>query len=587
MNSLVIPPGQSVALKISILIITFNKLNYLRGTLLVLQQLNFSRDDFEVIVVDDGSSDGTAEFLSEFEPAYHLVYKRQENAGRSVARNAAAGMARGQILAIVDDDCLLHPDMLSHIWTAHQENPDCMLISNIQSIGISHVPMMLETIAREGSVPWRDLQDYLPVDAEYALVDLMRRIKINGVSNFAVPWIVAQGASITISAKAFKSLVGFDERFVSYGMEDFDFGFRFHELGGRFQYVANALVYHMDHGHQRNVLFKESTVTTRAFYAKFNNRIEIKQFIKFLCGAITFKEFNNTVAQAQGLPLIDGFNLRFSPYGMIRYRDQQLGNSLSTPALSYSKAQEFRLRFLIERVSRDIEPELATPEQFTPMQVEAAKSVLVIAPHMDDEVIGCGGLIAQYHNKGASVTVLYLTDGAMRNLPQEDYSQICRDRRSESERAADILGVDRCLYLSVPERNLAAAALDPEPMRRAIEQCQPDIILVPSLQEHHPDHRVACQWLKLALAGQSYAPSVIYYEVWGSCSPNKLLVLDAASWRCKVQALDMYQTQLQSLDYQKLMTYLNETRGMCAQVKSKGVKAEAYRQMQAQEFVAS
>jgi LmbE family N-acetylglucosaminyl deacetylase/GT2 family glycosyltransferase len=568
---------------VSLLVITHNKLSYLRATLLTLQLLDFDPAEFEVVVVDDGSTDGTEAFLDQFEPGYALRWVSQPNGGRAAARNAAARLARGQLYVIVDDDCLMQPQALSHLWRAYQDEPGRMLIANVQHIGVRHVPAMLEAVVREGSVPWGDLQDYMPVDAEYALADLMRNIKSAGLDQCAVPWIVAQGASISIGAQQFHRLEGFDARFVAYGMEDFDFGYRFSDQGGVFRYVPQAVLYHLDHGHDRTALFKESTVTTRAFYAKFAGRPEIRDFTRFLCGAITFKEFNNRVAELKGMAPIGDMNVRFSPFGMIRYRDSQLGGAAAAPAapLQYSKAQNFRLRFLIERISGDIDAD-ASP--LLPLHIEGGKSVLVIAPHMDDEVIGCGGLLSRYSRAGAVVTVLYLTDGAMRNLPPEEYLGLCRDRRAESEQAADILGVERCIYLSIPERNLAAAANDPGPIRRVLNECQPDIIVVPSELEHHPDHRAACEWLRLALGDLRWRPQIICYEVWGSCRPNRLLVLDAPSWRSKVEALGKYQTQLKVLDYQRLMDYLNEKRGLRDPAGTPGSRAEAYRQMDALEF---
>jgi LmbE family N-acetylglucosaminyl deacetylase/glycosyltransferase involved in cell wall biosynthesis len=574
--------------KLSLLLITYNKLAYLRGALLALQLLDEPREDFEVIVIDDGSTDGTRSFLAEFEPNYTLRWASQANAGRSAARNVGAKLARGALYVILDDDFLIHPGSLGALWRAHQAEPERILISSLQHIGVGHVAGLLETIVRDGTVSWGDLHDTAPAEDEYALADLMRRMLSAGIERFAVPWMAAQGMSVSIPARVFARLEGYDERFTAYGMEDFDIGFRFVDGGGHFGWVERSLLYHLDHGHNRTVLFKESTVTTRAFYEKFPQRGEIKQLLKFLCGAITFKAFNNAVAEVRGMAPIGGFNLRFSPYGMIRYRDQQLGahEPAEPAALSYTKAQEFRLRFLIDRVSADIEPRGSRAAPLEPMQAEGGRSVLVIAPHMDDEVIGCGGLIHQYAQAGSTVTVLFLSDGATRNLPQGEYAQLCRDRRAESERAADLLGVERCIYLGIPERNLDAASIDAAPIARVLQECSPDVILVPGEFEHHPDHRVANRWLRAALLAADKRPEILCYEVWGSCRPDRILRLDDASWRRKVRALAEYQTQLRVLDYQHLMSYLGETRGHCLPGRPGGARAEAYRRLESLEALA-
>lgn len=567
--------------KISLLLITFNKLSYLRGTLLALQSLNYPREDFEVVVINDGSSDGTAAFLDVFEPNYALRCVSQANAGRSRARNSSMDAAQGELLVFLDDDFLMHPDSLRHLWQAYQAEPSRMLISTLNHIAVAHVPELLDTLVRDGQPPWNVLDDLMPVGDEYALADLRRRMLTTGIDRFAVPWVAAQGMSVAMPAHLCRNLQGYDPRFTAYGMEDFDLAYRFFEQGGRFQWVDGSRLYHLDHGHQRAVLFKESTVTTRAFYEKFQDRPEIKQFIKFLCGALSFRDLNNAVAQAKGIEPIDGFNLRFSPYGMIRYRDRQLGQDApSQPALRYTKAQDFRLRFLLERIGRDLEAAVAVPEASLPeFEPTAGKSVLVIAPHMDDEVIGCGGLIHRYSQAGSVVTVLFLSDGAVRNLPQDQYAKLCSARRTESERAADVLGVERCIYLGIPERNLAAASADPTPIQRVLDDCRPDVIVVPGEFEHHPDHRVAYHWLRAALDSSSHDAELLCYEVWGSCMPTHVLPLDGKTWERKVKALDEYQTQLHMLDYQGLMRYVNETRGKSLQRLTGPTRAEGYRRI--------
>jgi LmbE family N-acetylglucosaminyl deacetylase/glycosyltransferase involved in cell wall biosynthesis len=566
--------------RVSLLLITYNKVSYLRATLLALQLLDFPTEDFEVVVVDDGSTDHTAAFLSEFEPSFQLRSIHQVNLGRAAARNTSIRAARGELLVILDDDFFIRPDSVRRLWQAYLADPDAIFISRLEHIAVSHVPRLLDTVLRDGCVAWEDLDDFAPVGDEYALADLRRRMLSYGIERFAVPWLAAQGMSVSMSKRVADQLDGYDGRFKKYGMEDFDIAYRFHEQGGRFVSVRESMLYHLDHGHNRTVLFKESTETTRAFYEKFQSRPEIKQFIKFLCGALSFRELNNFAAQASDLAPIQGFNLRFSPFGMIRYRDQQLGEEAALVHNEYSKVQQFRLRFLVDRIARDLDQERGRP--LPALELDQAKSVLVIAPHMDDEVIGCGGLVSLLSQGGSTVTTVFLTDGSLRNLAPSDVAQLRRDRRGESERAADILGVERSIYLNIPERNLALAAQDPGPMLRVLDECQPDIVMVPGHFEHHPDHRVACQWLQRALQGSQSRPLIVCYEVWGSCRPTHLLRLDEASWRRKVRALSMYQTQLRELDYQSLMSFVNGVRGDGGVAPA---KAEAYRCMPCHAFM--
>lgn len=96
--------------KASIIIVTFNRSAYLRQAIeSVLEQ---TYEDFEVLVVDDGSSDDTTATVAKFNDS-RIVYLRQGNAGRSVARNRGMAQARGDYIGFLDDDDLYLPHKLA------------------------------------------------------------------------------------------------------------------------------------------------------------------------------------------------------------------------------------------------------------------------------------------------------------------------------------------------------------------------------------------------------------------------------------------------------------------------------------------
>ena len=73
---------------------------------------------YEVLVIDDGSTDATAEIVLAF-PS--VCYHRQNHAGLSVARNLGLSLARGEVIAYTDDDCLPDEDWLLHLATAYDD----------------------------------------------------------------------------------------------------------------------------------------------------------------------------------------------------------------------------------------------------------------------------------------------------------------------------------------------------------------------------------------------------------------------------------------------------------------------------------
>lgn len=103
--------------RLSVIVCTRNGSATLRPCLESLLALRYP--DFEILVIDDGSSDATASISQGFE---RVKYHRQEHAGLSVARNLGAQLATGSILAYTDDDCIAHPDWLLHLSHAFAED---------------------------------------------------------------------------------------------------------------------------------------------------------------------------------------------------------------------------------------------------------------------------------------------------------------------------------------------------------------------------------------------------------------------------------------------------------------------------------
>lgn len=131
-----------------------------------------------------------------------------------------------------------------------------------------------------------------------------------------------------------------------------------------------------------------------------------------------------------------------------------------------------------------------------PGEVErvAAESVLVLAPHPDDEVVGCGGLIARLAAGGAAVRVLFLTGGDGGHGPERapDPAAYRRRRRAEAGRAGEVLGLAGQEHLDLPDGELAAHLEEAAAaVERALLVQRPQLLLVPSPLELSADHRAA------------------------------------------------------------------------------------------------
>jgi glycosyltransferase involved in cell wall biosynthesis len=106
----------SIFVNISVVIPTYNRAADLTRCLAALKAQTAPVDSFEVIVIDDGSTDGTPEVLAQWAADWPVLrYYRQSNAGPATARNQGISRAHFGIIAFTDDDCLPAPDWVQRI----------------------------------------------------------------------------------------------------------------------------------------------------------------------------------------------------------------------------------------------------------------------------------------------------------------------------------------------------------------------------------------------------------------------------------------------------------------------------------------
>lgn len=107
---------------ISVVIDTYNHERFIEQAVSSAVEQDFPASDFEIVVVDDGSTDGTAEIVRKFAPRVRLISKR--NGGQASAFNAAFAEMRGEIIALLDGDDWWLQGKLRTVARALEENPD-------------------------------------------------------------------------------------------------------------------------------------------------------------------------------------------------------------------------------------------------------------------------------------------------------------------------------------------------------------------------------------------------------------------------------------------------------------------------------
>lgn len=199
-----------------------------------------------------------------------------------------------------------------------------------------------------------------------------------------------------------------------------------------------------------------------------------------------------------------------------------------------------------------------------------AERVLAISPHMDDETIGCGGTLALHVQKGAQVTVAFLTDGCKGSSELANFSgdeltrlqtELAERRKLEARNALDKLGIHKMICIDAEDGALAECRWAAQRLRLVLTEIKPQLVYLPFYLEEHPDHRATSDILLEAVEGTDLDFLCVAYEVWTPLYPNCLVRIDR-SLKTKREALSEYRTQLADNDYAHTGLGLNAYRAI-------------------------
>jgi LmbE family N-acetylglucosaminyl deacetylase len=179
------------------------------------------------------------------------------------------------------------------------------------------------------------------------------------------------------------------------------------------------------------------------------------------------------------------------------------------------------------------------------------KKALVIAPHPDDDCFGCGGLMKKVSLRG-SVTVAYLCDGAggVSDLTQKIDTSLIEKRKAEARAAGKILGVHEQIFFGYRDGKLAGAGAAVKAVSDLIKRIEPDIILLPSFLDNHPDHRAANEIVINALTKTPALVEIWAYEIWSPILANRIVMINQEI-EAKKQAMQTQKSQLDARGYDK------------------------------------
>ena len=203
---------------VSIIIPTRNRPEHLQQCLAAITELDYARDKFEVIVVDDGSSTQLDPIVDLFSTKINLLLLKQDHAGPAAARNRGVQAAKGEHLVFTDDDCRPTPGWLATLTNFLSIKPDSMIGGEI----LNALPGNLFSSASQALVSY--LYFYYNKNSKEA------------------HFFTAN--NIALSKKCFLAVGGFHQEWGIAAAEDREFCDRWLLSGYQMTYAPEAVIYH-------------------------------------------------------------------------------------------------------------------------------------------------------------------------------------------------------------------------------------------------------------------------------------------------------------------------------------------------------
>jgi len=264
---------------LSAIIPTYNRKETLSKSVEAYLNQKGPMPEFEILVVDDGSSDGTSETVAELMAGHpgRIRYLHQANRGCAAARNLGIRAARGEIALFTDDDIIPAPQLVAEHWSWHQRHPE-------------------PGVAVLGSMPWSPEVKATPfmkwAASRGPLFDLRGVAKPDGMDcRYFFP------CNLSLKTRFLRENGLFDEDFRTYGWEDMELGYRLSRRGLRVLYNPQAVGYHYRHltfaeacGRAQvvvaaNALFEQKEAGR--FFAEWRRRQDsrrVRRFSRWLAG---------------------------------------------------------------------------------------------------------------------------------------------------------------------------------------------------------------------------------------------------------------------------------------------------------------
>ena len=216
------------------------------------------------------------------------------------------------------------------------------------------------------------------------------------------------------------------------------------------------------------------------------------------------------------------------------------------------EAVRLELRYILERVKKRVSIAAGlSGSSWWPKEVEIppGERFLVVAPHPDDDAIGCGGTINKLVHAGKTVRIVYLSI-------QSSNAFTKTERLDETARSLEIMGAKDYSFLAEvfpPKVEIS------ELLKKELSVFRPDTIFIPSPLENNREHLETFEAYAELRKGLPGDDCTVLYEIWTPLIPN--MIVDITQFMdMKIDAINVHKTQTTDMDYSRAVEGLNAYR---------------------------
>lgn len=274
-------------MKASLICPTYNQCSRLNILLRSLREDVFNKDEFEVVVVDDGSTDDTEQTVNNLDVDYQLRYiKLDKNSGRSQARNAGVEHASGEIIIFCDSDRVPCKNFISGHYHAHEGRKKRVVIGNNLELFTDNLEEKTEELVQSFRADdckiLRKCRYFNFAESVTPIYDE------EGHTESGLAWLTLFSGNFSMRKEDFLDVGGFDTSFVGWGCENMELGYRLVLQGYDYCYKEEIYNCHLYHVSQRKA---DDNGSAFSHFCQMYKTQEIEKLPMFLKGELSLQEY--------------------------------------------------------------------------------------------------------------------------------------------------------------------------------------------------------------------------------------------------------------------------------------------------------